>query len=106
MESVQQDRLPRLYTQLADWWPLLSSPDEYTAEAELYRRTLLEACSRRPETILVLGSGGGNNASHLKKYFHRLTFGDIIELQKTLDRALLDLSKLQKKEVVNGKRND
>ena len=43
---------------------------------------------------------------HLKKYFHRLTFGDIIELQKTLDRALLDLSKLQKKEVVNGKRND
>ena len=56
MESVQQDRLPRLYTQLADWWPLLSSPDEYAAEAELYRRTLLEACSRRPETILELGS--------------------------------------------------
>ena len=87
MESVQQDRLPRLYTQLADWWPLLSSPDEYTAEAELYRRTLLEACSRRPETILELGSGGGNNASHLKKYFH-LTLVDRSEQMLAISRAL------------------
>jgi len=43
---------------------------------------------------------------HLKKYFHRLNFGEIVELQKTLDRALCELAQLQKKEMVNGKRND
>jgi len=43
---------------------------------------------------------------HLKKYFHRLNFGEIIELQKTLDRALLDLSKLQKGGWKDGNKND
>ena len=28
--------LPRLYTDLAPWWPLLSSPDDYVEEAEEY----------------------------------------------------------------------
>ena len=58
---------PKLYNELASWWPLMSSPDEYVEEAEFYRRTLAEACS--PRTVLELGSGGGNNASHLKRHF-------------------------------------
>jgi SAM-dependent methyltransferase len=47
----------------------------YAEEAEIYRRLLVEAADRPPVTVLELGSGGGNNASHLKAHF-RLTLVD------------------------------
>ncbi len=59
----------RMYTELASWWPLLSSPEEYAEEAALYERLLVDACERPPRTLLEIGSGGGNNASYLKKRF-------------------------------------
>jgi SAM-dependent methyltransferase len=67
--------LPRLYTELADWWPILSAPEDYAEEAALYREALLAACALLPATLLELGSGGGNNASHLKRHF-RMTLVD------------------------------
>ena len=60
---------PRLYHEFASWWPLLSSPDDYVEEAEFYRHTLTDACSREPRSLLELGAGGGNNAFHLKAHF-------------------------------------
>ena len=60
---------PKLYNEFASWWPLLSPPAEYAAEAAFYAKTLMEACERPPRTLLELGSGGGNNASYLKKHF-------------------------------------
>jgi SAM-dependent methyltransferase len=60
---------PRLYGELAAWWPLLSAPADYAEEAAIYQRLLLEACKRPAQTLLELGSGGGNNASHLKSRF-------------------------------------
>lgn len=63
------DELPKLYTELADWWTLLSAPEDYAEEAQFYRQAILNACQTRPRTLLELGSGGGNNASHLKQYF-------------------------------------
>ncbi len=67
--------LPRLYGELAEWWPLLSAPEEYAEEAEVYRSVLTSAAQVPPATVLELGSGGGNNASHLKTHF-RLTLVD------------------------------
>jgi SAM-dependent methyltransferase len=64
---VSSEALPRLYAELASWWPLLSAPADYREEAEIYQRLLVEACERPPRTLLELGSGGGNNASHLKR---------------------------------------
>jgi hypothetical protein len=61
---------PRLYRELADWWPLLSAPEDYAEEAALYQRALIEGSSRPLTTLLELGSGGGNNASHLKARFN------------------------------------
>jgi SAM-dependent methyltransferase len=61
--------MPKLYEELASWWPLLSSPADYEEEAAFYGRTLAAACERPPRTLLELGSGGGNNASHLKARF-------------------------------------
>jgi len=60
---------PSLYRELADWWPILSSPEDYAEEAEFYQQVFLSASIRTPKTLLELGSGGGNNASHLKKSF-------------------------------------
>ncbi|AKF85529.1 hypothetical protein MFUL124B02_13370 [Myxococcus fulvus 124B02] len=57
----------RLYDELADWWPLVSPPSEYVEEASEYLRLLRAFETRRVETMLELGSGGGNNASHLKR---------------------------------------
>ena len=60
---------PRLYREFADWWPIFSSPVDYAAEAAEYRRLLREAADGDVRTVLELGSGGGNNASHLKREF-------------------------------------
>ena len=55
-----------MYSEIADWWPLLSRPEEYEEEAAFFTRTLIEVSDEPPRTILELGSGGGNNASHMK----------------------------------------
>lgn len=60
---------PKLYAELASWWPLLSPPEKYAEEAAFYERTLIAASARPPRTLLELGSGGGNNASYLKRRF-------------------------------------
>lgn len=62
-------QMPKMYEELASWWPLLSSPAAYEEEAAFYGNTLTAACARPPRAVLELGSGGGNNASHLKARF-------------------------------------
>src|SRR5688500_4786460 len=59
----------KMYDELAPWWPLLSAPSEYEFEASFYGRQLIEACDQPPRTCLELGSGGGNNAFHMKAHF-------------------------------------
>lgn len=56
-----------MYTDFASWWPILSAPEDYVEEATFYANTLLAAARRPSRTLLELGSGGGNNASHMKK---------------------------------------
>ncbi|MDX6507550.1 MAG: hypothetical protein QOG06_2194 [Gaiellaceae bacterium] len=79
---------PRLYDELADWFHLLTAPEEYAEEAELYRRLLTQVGDELPRTVLELGSGGGNNASHLKAHFE-LTLVDrspqMLELSRSLN---------------------
>lgn len=59
----------KLYDELAWWWPLLSAPADYAEEAAFYGKTLIDASDGTLRTLLELGSGGGNNASHLKASF-------------------------------------
>src|SRR5215203_4746618 len=64
---------PKLYTELADWWQLVSPTEDYADEAaffvELFR-------AGNVVSVLELGSGGGNVAWFLKKDF-ALTLTDI-----------------------------
>ena len=55
----------RLYTDLAEWWPLLSPPEDYAEEAALYLEFLTHALGRAPRSLLELGSGGGHLASQI-----------------------------------------
>lgn len=57
---------PRLYRDLADWYPLLTPVGDYAEGAAFYRRLFETHCRRPPRTLLDLGSGGGHNVAHLK----------------------------------------
>ena len=69
-------RLPRLYTDLAPWFHLLTAPGEYAGEAAYNAARMTEAASVPVRTVLELGSGGGNSASHLKRQFS-MTLSDL-----------------------------
>jgi SAM-dependent methyltransferase len=58
----------QLYHGLADWWPLISPPEEYAEEAAFAGRVLRRA-TRPVREVLELGSGGGHGASHLTPEF-------------------------------------
>jgi SAM-dependent methyltransferase len=79
---------PKLYGQLSSWWPLLSPPADYVEEAEFYTSQLMTAGTQPAGTLLELGSGGGNNASHMKKTF-RMTLVDpspgMLEISRRLN---------------------
>src|SRR4051812_6249682 len=66
--SVSGSDQPRLYTDLASWFHLLTDPADYAEEAGFYWRCILDAGDKPPRTLLELGSGGGNNASHYKRH--------------------------------------
>jgi hypothetical protein len=73
---MHEGRAPRLYDEFSSWWSILSAPEDYAEEADFYWHAILNACRNTPETMLELGSGGGNNASHLKHHF-RMTLVDL-----------------------------
>jgi SAM-dependent methyltransferase len=79
---------PKLYGELASWWPLLSAPHDYAEEAAFYQQSLIGAAARPIESVLELGAGGGNNASHLKARF-RMTLTDrspaMLDVSRTLN---------------------
>lgn len=84
--SPSHNRL-KLYHELAPWFHLLTAPEDYAEEAEFYRKAILSASERKPENMLELGSGGGNNASHLKAHF-QLTLVDLSPEMLAVSRQL------------------
>jgi SAM-dependent methyltransferase len=79
--------VPLLYDELAEWWPLLSPPDEYGEEAaDLFSRLDLRP-GAAPSTLLELGSGGGSLAYHVKRRF-RSTLTDLSPGMLAVSRAI------------------
>ena len=79
--------MPKLYDELADWWQLLSPVEQYAEEAAFFARGLTDACDPAPRTVLELGSGGGNNAFHLKRTFD-MTLVDVSPQMLAVSRTL------------------
>jgi SAM-dependent methyltransferase len=84
---VTSPHTTKLYGELAEWWPTFSTPEEYREEAAFFERVLTESCDSAPERVLELGSGGGNNASHLKAHF-AMTLVDLSPHMLAVSRAL------------------
>ena len=78
---------PKLYGSLASWFHLITPPEEYAEEAAVYRGLLEEAGVPAGGTVLELGSGGGNNASHMKAHFD-LTLTDLSPEMLELSRGI------------------
>jgi SAM-dependent methyltransferase len=77
----------KLYRELAEWWPIFSAPEEYREEASYFARALVESRDPAPRTVLELGSGGGNSASHLKAHF-AMTLVDLSPQMLAVSKAL------------------
>jgi SAM-dependent methyltransferase len=78
---------PKLYGELAEWWPTFSTPEGYRHEAAFFKRVLSKSSAPAPRTVLELGSGGGNSAYHLKTRFE-MTLVDLSPNMLAVSRAL------------------
>jgi SAM-dependent methyltransferase len=83
---------PRLYSDLAHLWPLLSPPAHYADEARVLRELTADLLGQPPAgapwRVLELGVGGGHTLSHLTDVF-RITGVDRSEPMLTNARRLL-----------------
>jgi SAM-dependent methyltransferase len=77
----------KLYGELAEWWPIFSAPEEYRKEAAYFARVFKTLVDPPARTMLELGSGGGNNAFHLKKRF-QMTLVDRSEQMLAVSQTL------------------
>ena len=76
-----------IYGELAPWFHLLTHPSDYVEEADFAARVLEATAVGEVRTLLELGSGGGNNASHLKHRFE-CTLTDLSPEMLALSRTL------------------
>lgn len=67
----------------------MSAPVDYAEEAAFYASRLRERARIPARSLLELGSGGGNNASHMKRAFDHVTLVDIspdmLQVSRTLN---------------------
>ena len=61
------EQLPRMYTDLADWFHLLTPPEEYAEEADFYFSAIADASRRRYGRCWSWGQAPGTT--------HRTTSG-------------------------------
>lgn len=76
----------RFYGDLAEWWPLISPPDEYVEEAA-FAASVLRAAQVPVREVLELGCGGGHNAVHLKAEF-AMVLTDLSDEMLAMSRRL------------------
>ncbi len=77
----------KLYSSLAEWWPLLSPREHYAEEAAFFGELLARSGDQPASTLVEFGSGGGNNASYLKGRF-RTTLVDCSPAMLEVSRRL------------------
>lgn len=76
----------KIYDEFADWFHLLTHPSDYVGEAADYVRIVRATCPTA-RTLLELGSGGGNNAFHMKRVFD-CTLTDLSPRMLDLSRSI------------------
>jgi len=75
----------RMYDDLVDYWPLLSSPEDYKSESSCWNQALREKLGPGKHPILEFGIGAGDNLSHFAAEF-KVTGVDLSEKMLELSR--------------------
>jgi SAM-dependent methyltransferase len=83
----QQPAEYRLYSDLAEWWPLISPLGEYVQEAAYLAAVLRSTAAVPVREVLDLGSGGGHLSAHLCDRFE-LTLVDLSPEMLAVSRRL------------------
>jgi SAM-dependent methyltransferase len=86
MDRLPMIGLPPAYDAFASWWPLWSAAGDYEEEAGIYRSAFEQARPGGIRSVLELGCGGGNNASHLKRHYD-LTLTDLSPAMLAVSKA-------------------
>gem|GEM_PF-505524 len=86
--NMEITEMPKLYDELASWWPLLSPVEDYAKEAAFFLQLIHTAGLSPARSLLELGAGGGNNAFHLKHHFKDVMLTDISPQMLQLSRLL------------------
>lgn len=79
---------PRMYHELAGWFHLITAPEDYAEEAAYYLQVMQNVIGHVPASLLELGSGGGNNASHYKASIADVILTDLSEEMLALSRTI------------------
>ncbi|MBN1622230.1 MAG: methyltransferase domain-containing protein [Endomicrobiales bacterium] len=77
----------RLYNDLSWIWPIISPPDEYIEETNLFAKIINKHAKIKVKTLLHLGCGGGHNDYTFKKHF-KVTGIDISQNMLKLAKKL------------------
>ena len=77
----------KLYSELAEWWPLMSPPAYYAEDAEALAPLLALRSQAAKPRLLELGSGGGHLASLLSQRFE-MTLVDLSPQMIAVSRRL------------------
>ncbi|MFL5756253.1 MAG: class I SAM-dependent methyltransferase [Chloroflexota bacterium] len=78
---------PILYGELAPWFHLFTPPEEYADEAAEVLDLVRRHATGSVETLLELGAGGGNTASHLRREL-TVTLSDLSPEMLELSRSI------------------
>jgi trans-aconitate methyltransferase len=76
----------RFYGELAEWWPLISPPEDYVEETA-FAASVLASASVPVREVVELGSGGGHSAVHLTTQF-TMTLVDLSDEMLAVSRRL------------------
>lgn len=77
-----------LYKELAKYWPIISPPDHYIAEGEIWKNVIRSRIAAQHPTALDLGCGGGHSLAPLTGYLKATALdisGEMIEISKMLN---------------------
>lgn len=77
----------RMYNDLSWAWSIISPPEEYIEETELFAKTIKDYAIQPVKTLLHMGCGAGGNDFTLKKHF-QVTGVDISDSMRELAAKL------------------
>ena len=85
----------KLYSDLAEWYPLLTPLEEYEEEGEYFLRLLKEVLGEGRHHLLELGAGAGHNAHYFQEDFDLCLVDFSAQMLALTERSCPDAQRVQ-----------